>query len=310
MTKAPTYPNASSRNINSAASQVSKSAEEKAPSAVPASESKPAESKALSIQPLPAGTAPSESPNIRLSHRDFKIFEFVLDMKFASHEALFQKFFSVTRDSESAKSDEGCRKRLGALARAGYLTLDPNIKRSGRFYIATDLAHKALNTKLQLEKVPKPRRCIDQTVFVHDLLVAVSRLEFEEANPGCRWTSDLRLRTGLAALYNLPSVYIPDAIYELSSGERVAFEFENARKGRNAYREKISYFAKLIEAKRDDVNMFTRVRYRCVRPDVFKILQEETSLYPGMFSVELWEVPAGFQAGGSEPVPKYLREVL
>ena len=246
------------------------------------------------------------TPHFRLSERDFKIFEFILEMKFSSREDLFEKFFFKTRDGGEAVSMRWCVERILQLEKAGYIKQDSSIPTPGQYYIATEKAYAVLESRIQLEKLPKPRKYIEPIVFVHDKLVLKSRLEFERENPGCRWISDLKLKSGLAAQFNLPSAYIPDAIYELLSGEKVAFEFENAPKGRGAYREKIHYFAKLIDMKKDDPSMFTRVRFRCVRPDVFKILTEEVVLHPEIFSVEMWDSPFAQEGGGRVPVPKYL----
>jgi|GEM_PF-712651 len=246
----------------------------------------------------------NEKPiNVQLTERDFKIIEFILEMKFASRNEVFQKFFSVTSQGP-AKSNLYALERLALLEKAGFLKGVRSFSEITRYFVVTKKGYEALQSKVNFEKIPKPSPNIFERVFVHDKLVLLSRMEFEKAHPEGRWISDRKLRSGMAEMFSLPSVYIPDAIYELPTGEKVAFEFENALKGKSEYREKISYFAKLMDLKQNDPNMFSRVRYRCVREDVFRILMAETARYPGRFTVELWTSPYAKEGGGARPKPK------
>lgn len=241
-------------------------------------------------------------PKRWLTARDLEILEFALDMKFVSVADVFDRFFSVLKNGEQANSEEWAAKRMSQLSQAGFVKSVDAFSEPTRYYIATEEAYLAVMQKIESEKVPKAIKSIDQRIFLHDKLVLKARLEFERQNPGCRWISDRRLRAGMAQMFSLPSVYIPDAIYELSSGEIVAFELENAMKGKSAYQEKISYFAKLIEIKKNEPGMFTRVAYRCVREDVYKKLKEETDWYEGKFTVDLWQPDFLKPAVTSKPI--------
>ena len=226
---------------------------------------------------------------VSLSSRDLELIEFVLDMKFASRAELFEKFFSKLKSNEKAKSDLWARDRLSLLERGGFLKGTHSFAESIRYYVATEKAYFALVNAKPIERAPRAVPSIDQRIFLHDKMVLLSRLEFERAEPNGRWLSDRRLRAGIAAMLRIQTSNIPDAIYEFSDGERVAFELENAPKGRVAYDDKINYFVKLIESKGDERQLFSRVHFRCVLPSVAEKLKNETSMYGRLFTVELWK---------------------
>ncbi len=252
----------------------------------------------VSIQ-LPIEKKPPVRGPVRLVSRDLEILEFILDMKFSSLEEVFQKFFSVTKAETRAKSSDWARDRLARLEQYGYLKSFQVGVPQVKYYIATEKAYQSILTSREVEKLPKHMNTIDHRILIHDRMVLKSRIEFEKVQPEGKWISDRKLRAGMASMFGLPSAYIPDAIYELPTGERVAFELENAHKGKSAYEEKIVYFVKLMRARKDDPNMFSRVRYRCLKEAVFKQLTELTAMYGEMFSVELWE-PEFLKVQGGE----------
>lgn len=230
-----------------------------------------------------------ERRNMEVTRRDIEIMQFALEMKFISREDVFEKYFSVQRNKEAARSNRAALERLAILEKAGYLKRRQAFSESTIFYLATEKAYIAVNQRYVDEKIPKAIKTIDQRIFLHDKLVLRSRIDFEKQNPGCLWISDRKLRSGMAAMFNIPSAHIPDAIYELPSGERVAFELENAPKGKSAYREKINFFVKLMEMKKNEPGMFSRVAFRCVRDDVYKKLKDETAIHGKLFTVDLWK---------------------
>jgi hypothetical protein len=255
-----------------------------------ASVPKPPQPVASTIPPrtVPAIASATPPPNLKISSRDLQVLEFILDMKFASREELFERFYSRTRENEPAKSNLYALERLALLERHGFLKGVQSFSETTKYFIATEKAYITLNQKLEMDKLPKPVGSIDQRIFLHDKLVLKARVEFERAFPEGKWFSDRRLRSGMAAMFGLPSAMIPDAIYEFPTGERVAFELENAPKGKSAYQEKIEFFVKLMRMRKDDPHMFTRIRYRCVYKEVAAKLTEMTSMYGPMFAVEYW----------------------
>ena len=88
----------------------------------------------------------TSAKNIVLTVRDFEILEFIMDMKFAGVEEVFEKFFKITLANESAKSSEWARKRLCQLEKANFLKSARSFSESTRYPNRWNLRSKPFRT--------------------------------------------------------------------------------------------------------------------------------------------------------------------
>ncbi len=82
--------------------------------------------------------------NVSLTSRDLEVIEFIVDMKFASVEDVFHKFFKVTLKDESALSDLWARKRLLQLEQGKFLKAKKVQTEKSLYYMATFKGYYAL----------------------------------------------------------------------------------------------------------------------------------------------------------------------
>lgn len=227
----------------------------------------------------------TSAKNIVLTGRDFEILEFIMDMKFAGIDEVFEKFFKITMSNESAKSSEWARKRLCQLEKANFLKSVRSFSESTRYYVTTFKAYYAL-TQFNPEKfVSKPGGGFDQRTFLHDRGVLRARLHLESLRLVNLWLSDRKLKSSTELVGGLSVQYIPDAIYVTPAGVRVAFELEIAVKAKSRYQEKIKKYVHLMRSTNMQHKVFDRVQFVCAKETVAKFLIKETRIYGELFEV-------------------------
>ncbi len=227
----------------------------------------------------------TSAKNIVLTERDFEILEFIMDMKFAGIEEVFERFFKITMSNESAKSSEWARKRLCQLEKANFLKSVRSFSESTRYYVTTFKAYYAL-TQFNPEKfVSKPSGGFDQRTFLHDRGVLRARLHLESLHLVNLWLSDRKLKSSTELTGGLQVQYIPDAIYATPAGVRVAFELEIAVKAKSRYQDKIKKYVQLMRSTNTQHKVFDRVQFVCAKETVAKFLIKETRIYGDLFEV-------------------------
>lgn len=220
-----------------------------------------------------------------LTERDFEILEFIMDMKFAGVEEVFERFFKITMSKESAKSTEWARKRLCQLEKANFLKSVRSFSESTRYYVTTFKAYYAL-TQFNPEKfVSKPSGGFDQRTFLHDRGVLRARLYLESLRLVNSWLSDRKLKSSTELVGGLSVQYIPDAIYVTPTGVRVAFELEIAVKAKSRYQDKIKKYVQLMRSTNVQHKVFDRIQFVCAKETVAKFLVKETRIYGELFEV-------------------------
>lgn len=223
---------------------------------------------------------------VELTERDLKILSFILDMKFARVTDVFQKFFKTTLNAEEAKSEAWAKKRLQQLVQARFLRVTYSHLDSERYFTTTLKAYNALATVDPEKVLTKPVRGFDHRTLFHDRVVIEFRLEIERTHGEVHWISDRRLKSQLAAVYGLTTLNIPDGIYQLPTGEVVAFELEIAQKARRRYRDKIEQYVDLIRSRKNQPGMFRRVYFVCFKESVEKVLKDESRMFGDLIHVE------------------------
>lgn len=234
----------------------------------------------------------SRQKSYKLNARDAELFEFVAQMKFASLDTLFARFFSRTLTGQPSKSDWYAKERLGFLVDNGYLRTNEAITTSKRYYTTTIKGYQAAQQIMPFRELTKPIQGFDLRTFIHDRELILIREEMENQSEIVSWLSDRRLRMGKAGDYNFSSEFIPDAVVKKrDTGQYEAIELEIAYKSRARYQSKIFFYRDLILNSASDFAGVRKVNYICMRPSVFQALDEECRPYGEMFSVKLGGSP-------------------
>ncbi|MFH1261894.1 MAG: hypothetical protein V1495_00385 [Pseudomonadota bacterium] len=226
--------------------------------------------------------------NIRITEREIEALRFTLEMKFASVEALYQKFFRQEGSSNSRYAYE----RVNLLRKNGYLR-PVRIHTEGTvYYVATQVVADLLQAEHPDANIPRALAGIDVRTFEHDRKVLLCRVVRESIGKARDWTSERVLRqTWSLASGGLPNELVPDAIFTNSRGERVAFELELSPKVTSRYFRKVERFSLVIH--RQD-GLFRRVLFVTCSPGVHKRLGEVCSPYKdSIFVVPFKEIVGG-----------------
>lgn len=222
--------------------------------------------------------------NVVLTDRDFKIIDFVSEMKFASIEDIFLRFFKVTRSSVISTSMYWAEDRVQQLERAGLLKSVRNFISREKFYVGTKKGYLALVSRFPERAFLRPLETIDFREFIHDRLVTKARQHLEDSGEALSWTSDRKLRSGLEAVKDLGAAHVPDAIFTNRSGAKVALELEIALKTKARYVSKVQKYVKLMRSK--DNKPFEKVQFVCAKEIVLDHLVRETKVYGDLFQIQ------------------------
>lgn len=190
--------------------------------------------------------------SLRLTERDYAVFQFLLDQKFASLEVLYLMFFD---QRESVKDPlpaqfAVARQRLGILKRAGLIHTQRVYSEAKSLYLLSQTGHKALQAKYTQLVYAPPMREVDFRNYDHDMRVSLVRVALSRSGKALKWYSERRVRMqgfqveGVSAI--LPETIIPDGIFKSSKGERVAVEVEATIRKKSRFRFKVQEYEALI----------------------------------------------------------------
>lgn len=190
--------------------------------------------------------------NFRLTERDFEIFGFLLEQKFASLEQIYFRFFDV-REKVSDPMPAGLhvtRQRLQILKRNGLIKSEKVYSEARSLYLLTGLGVTALRAKKSHLADLKVISQIDFRNYDHDTKVNDCRIAIERTGKIIRWLPERKLRSqGFESDFSwdeLPSELVPDGIFITSKGERVAFEIETTPRKKSRYEEKRDGFERVM----------------------------------------------------------------
>jgi len=225
------------------------------------------------------------SKTVELTTRDLEIIQFIIEMKFAAIEDVFERFFKVTQNQSAAKSDLWARKRLLQLEQSKFLKAHKLHQEKTTFYTATLKAYYALSIIFPAKLICKPNLSIDTRTYWHDKIVLKLRLALESRLKITNWLSDRKLRSFPDLTGGLSGVYVPDGIYTLPSGESVAFELEIARKAKARYEQKVDKYLSVLRSSDTTKKRFEYVIFVCAKDSVRNQLVKETRIYGKYFRV-------------------------
>lgn len=206
----------------------------------------------LALGEVLPGAASRAKVRLRLTRRDYEIFSFLLDQKFASLESLYFRFFDGRKESSDPLPENlwVARQRLGMLKRAGLVNTERVYSESKSLYLLSGLGFHALQSRMSADAYSHPVKQVDFRNYEHDQAVTYCRIAIEKGGKCLRWFSDRRLRMqgfevqGISQ--ELPSTVVPDGILISSKGERIAFEFEGTPRKKSRYEWKVSQYAGVL----------------------------------------------------------------
>lgn len=224
---------------------------------------------------------------IMLTKRDFEIIAFICEMKFASLEDIFEKFFKKLKDGRESKSLWWTRERITELYKHGYLNRTYSFNERKAYYLGTRKGYFSIVTRYPSIIPTKPTDSINFNTFEHDKLLLSLRLKMERENECTEWISDRTLSQFPELCPNLDKSYLPDSIYTDSKGEKIAFELELSRKSKKRYHEKIQSYVKNLRLQKDNYSIFKKVVFLVSQKSVKELIESEVKLYKQYFDVRL-----------------------
>ncbi len=227
---------------------------------------------------------PSES--ILLTKRDFEIIRFISEMKFASLQDLYERFFKTLKDGSESKSDWWARERLSELLKHGYLSRIYSFNERKAYFLGTKKGFYGLIKKFPSDYPTRPVETINFNTFEHDKLLISIRLGMEKNSQCMEWISDRTLSQFPELCPALDKSYLPDAIITSPAGEKIAFELEISRKAKKRYFDKIQSYVKCIRMNKDSLSIFKKVVFYVTSDTVKKLLEAETKIYKQYFEIQ------------------------
>jgi len=214
-----------------------------------------------------------------LGGRDFLIFKFLIEMKFANGEQIFEMFFR----SANSSNPKYCANRLSLLKKSGYLKAHKSYDGFPNYYTATKKAHAVLMSQgLGDDRLPSAKEEMDHRFFHHDKNLVWLRIFLEKLGLGFNWTSERSIRRKL--FLDLPpeertrgnpleGKLIPDSIFENKKGEKVLLELEHTIKDESHYEKKLERYKFRIGNKNNFVSG-DKVLYVCTKDPITKRLDK------------------------------------
>ncbi len=173
--------------------------------------------------------------SFRLTERDFKVLEYIVDMKFATVADLYQKFFRRYKEENPKNPDLYTRERLLILRKHQLVKVERHAFDFRNFYLVTAKGVNCLEAKYPERMWPRPLTRIDIRTFEHDKVVNSLRLHLEEKYKVTNWWSERVLNADRSLTLGMSKDYLPDAIYAISKVESSwAGDFENLPIGESA----------------------------------------------------------------------------
>lgn len=234
-------------------------------------------------QLLPKKSKPSEV--ILLTSRDYEIITFVCEMKFASLEDIFEKFFKKLKDGSESKSLWWARERVTELYKHGYINRIYSFNERKAYYLGTKKGYYELIKGYPAVVPTRPVESINFNTFTHDKLLLSLRLKMENQSKCSKWISDRTLSQFPELCPSIDKSYLPDAIYTTPSGEKIAFELEISRKTKKRYREKVQSYVKCLRLNKDSLSIFKKVIFLVTQESVKDLLENEIKLYKQYFDI-------------------------
>ncbi len=195
--------------------------------------------------------APTYTPKVRsakgyrLTERELDVLEFILEMKFSTLEALYSKFFKVTKWGSTSNSLIWAKQRISHLVKTEMVQILTEVC-NRPLYVLTQKGYRFLKNSRPTKNYCRPLFDVDGRIFDHDQRVVQVRIALESSGLIKEWISESQLSEIDEVKKYLPTEFRPDAIYINPQGQKVAFELEIARKSKDRYHKKIKRYIQVM----------------------------------------------------------------
>lgn len=223
---------------------------------------------------------------LRVTDRDLKIVQFVIEMKFASIENIHLMYFYETKIGETSCSLIWTKQRIRKLINFGFLKYEDHLSTT-KAVVATSKGYLYLKNSRTDDTIIRPAGSVDPRTFEHDLKVNNFRCELEKTKLISSWISERQLSENPYYQKMFSKEFRPDGIYTCLNNQKIAFELEISRKSKLRYRQKIKKYIDLILQTETSISAFNRVHYVCAHPNVKTIIERETRLFKNSFQIDL-----------------------
>lgn len=232
----------------------------------------------------------SEIPKLKVTDRDLSILEFLLEMKFAGFEEIYEKFFPQAVNLFFGYS-HWSRDRMAKLRSHGLVRTFQFPESQRRYFLATDKGRSLLLRERPFLSPPWALKKPQFIHFEHDLMVLKVRLLLEKRNRVSKWISErfLKIEFGDTRDISFEKHNIPDGIFQEPNGKKVALEVEMGQKSLKKYQEKIRFLTTLLRSQRFQHFEFNEVYFLCKSKAVANKLKQETKIYGDLFKIETLE---------------------
>jgi hypothetical protein len=232
-----------------------------------------------------------------LTERDLEIIKFICEMKFASIDEIYFKFFKTLKNGSESKSKWWARERLTDLVKSNYLTKLYSFSDRKAYYLGSVKGYLKTSKRYPPDFLVKPLMKIDHSTFEHDKLVLQIRLHYETNKKIADWISDRKLQFTQGVHSLLGEGNTPDGIYTTSENEKIAFELELSVKAKLRYEQKIRKYISIIRDRKNDIEVFKKVHFIVSSEVAYKYLVQYSKLYKDFFLIEktnIFDLKNGF----------------
>ena len=231
-----------------------------------------------------------------------------MEQKFASLEAIYFRFFDVRENQDDTLPKEFwvTRQRLSRLRNLALIKTQKVLSTGKAHFLITTFGHKVLQEKTQDVIKIKPTKEIDFSLFEHDVRITMLRALTEKRSKPELWLSDKWLKAGSVLIdgkhrFHFEKDLRPDAFIVNSKKEKIALEFEVARKTKSRIEAKIRMYDEMLDdsyrslsahANAEQFKIFDKVWFVTTKAVTARFLQkmiEQHSRHTMSYRVDLFD---------------------
>lgn len=224
---------------------------------------------------------------IKITSRDLEIIRFCLEMRFATFEQIYNRFFKNTYSGEVSQCDRWAKGRIYQLRQSGYLSQQKNHQTGQNLILPTLKGYILVKNLLYFEDLPRPLNHIDYRQFEHDKLLSDIRMYLEGASLIKRWVSERSLQAKPELIAAFGSESIADSLCIDNDGTAYFFELELSLKTKDRIKKKIRRYVHLLRSEKEIYPGLKSIHFVCAKASIFNAITNETKMYGTLFKVQM-----------------------
>lgn len=241
----------------------------------------------LQTELIPRRTEKKYVEKIKITNRDLEIIRFCLEMRFATIEQIYQRFFKSTYSGTVSQCDRWAKERLFQLRQADYLKLQKNFSTGQNLIVPTLKGYMLVRNLLYTMDLPKPVNYVDFRQFEHDRLLTDCRLLLENNKEIKSWISERSMQARAELITAFASDSLPDALCITPNESAFFFELELSLKTKDRIKKKVRRYVHLLRSEKVIFPGLNQVRFVCSKSSIFNAIEKETKIYGSLFKVQM-----------------------